>query len=156
MCSFIVKSMIKEGKVIESSDETPQEVRKTKIERMYGDARIPIQNEYHETKTVIRSYNFIWFIVGIIEALLGFRFVFEIAGANSVSPFVQFVYVLSYPFAQPFHSIFGVTAVANSFFDWSLIVAIVVYWLIGFGLVQILRIIHPVTTDDVRHRVRTV
>jgi uncharacterized protein YggT (Ycf19 family) len=152
--------MVEEGQVIQSSEDGPTELRKTKVERMYGPARVPMQMEdtsnYQETKTVARSYNFIWFIVGIIEALLGFRFVFEMAGANPGSPFVQFIYAVSYPFSQPFHSIFGVTVVANSFFDWSLLVAIMVYWLIGFGLVQLLRIMHPVTTDHVRHRVRTV
>ena len=111
---------------------------------------------YHETKRVWRSYNVIWFFVGIIVALLAFRFVFELLGANPYNAFVQMIYTLSYPFAGPFQSIFGVTNVARSTFDWSLLVAIIVYILIGYALVQLLRIIHPTTTDEIRHRVHTV
>jgi hypothetical protein len=112
--------------------------------------------EYREEKAVVRSYNIVWFLVGLIDAALGFRFVFEIIGANPASGFTQVVYALSYPFAQPFRSIFGVTNVAGSFFDWSLLLGMVVYLLIGYGLIQVLRIIKPVTTDDANHRVRTI
>jgi len=108
--------------------------------------------EYNQTKKIVRSYNIIWFIVGFIDALLGFRFVFEILGANPYNEFTQLVYTLSYPFAQPFRSIFGITTVANSYFDWSVLLAIVVYLLIGYGLVQLLRIINPITRDDMHHR----
>jgi uncharacterized protein YggT (Ycf19 family) len=112
--------------------------------------------EFREQKAVVRSYNIIWFLVGLIDVILGFRFVFEILGANTASRFTQLVYTLSYPFAQPFRSIFGVTNVAGSFFDWSLLLAMIVYLLVGYGLIQVLRIIKPVTTDGANHRVRTI
>jgi uncharacterized protein YggT (Ycf19 family) len=130
------------------------EIHIRKIDRMYGPTRVPSQNEeYHRTKTTIRSYNLIWFVVGIVEVLLGFRFIFEILGANQYNGFTQLIYTLSYPFAQPFRSVFGITNIANSYFDWSLLVAAVVYLLIGYGFVQLLRIINPVTSDEVRNRV---
>jgi uncharacterized protein YggT (Ycf19 family) len=116
------------------------------------DARQPSQ----ERKSVWRSYNAIWFFVGLIVSLLAFRFVFELLGANPYNAFVQLIYTLSYPFAAPFQSIFGITSIAHATFDWSLLVAMIVYFFIGYALVQILRIIHPVTSDDVRHRIRTV
>src|ERR1700722_16679953 len=109
--------------------------------------------EYSETKKVVRSYNIIWFIVGFINVLLGFRFVFEILGANPYNEFTQLVYASSYIFAQPFHSIFGITTVANVYFDWSILLAMMVYHLIVYGLMQLLRIIKPVTRDNVHHRV---
>jgi uncharacterized protein YggT (Ycf19 family) len=109
-------------------------------------------HEYNQTKRIVRSYNIIWFIVGFIDALLGFRFVFEILGANPYNEFTQLVYTLSYPVAQPFRSIFGITSVANSYFDWSVLLAMIVYLLIGYGLVQLLRIINPITRDDMHHR----
>ncbi|HSX09884.1 MAG TPA: hypothetical protein VLF93_07040 [Candidatus Saccharimonadales bacterium] len=120
----------------------------------YGYGTAP--REYQQQKAVVRSYNIIWFIVGLIDAVLGFRFVFEILGANPASGFTQLIYGLSYPFAAPFQSIFGVTVIARSFFDWSLLVAIAVYLLIGYGLIQVLRIVKPVTTEEANHRVRTI
>jgi len=112
--------------------------------------------EYQQEKAVVRSYHIVWFFVGLIVALLGFRFLFEVLGANPASGFTQLVYTLSYPFAQPFHSIFGVTAVANSFFDWSLLVAIAVYILIGYGVNQLLRIVRPLTPEEINHRMDTI
>ena len=111
---------------------------------------------YQQKKAVYRSYHIIWFIVGLIVALLGFRFVFELLAANPANSFVQMIYTLSYPFAGPFRTIFGVTNVAYSLFDWSILVAIVVYVLIGYALVQLLRIIRPVTPQEVNHPIRTV
>jgi uncharacterized protein YggT (Ycf19 family) len=110
-------------------------------------------SEYQQQKATIRSYHVIWFVVGLIDALLGFRFVFEALGANPFSGFAQFVYNVSYIFAVPFRTLFGITNVANyAYFDWSILVAIAVYLLIGFGLVQLLRIISPTAPGDARHR----
>ncbi len=127
-------------------------IRTNKEDFGYGSTK----SEYKQQKAVVRSYNIVWFLVGLIDAALGFRFVFEILGANPASGFTQLVYALSYPFAMPFRSIFGVTSVAGSFFDWSLLVAMVVYLLTGYGLIQLLRIIKPVTTEEANHKVRTI
>jgi len=117
---------------------------------------IDVRQPSQERKSVWRSYNVIWFFAGLIDALLAFRFIFELSGANPNNAFVQLIYALSYPFAAPFQSIFGVTNIAHASFDWSLLVAMIVYFLIGYALVQILRIIHPVTADDFHRRIRTV
>lgn len=117
---------------------------------------IDARQTYQEKKAVWRSYHIVWYIVGFITALLAFRFVFELLGANPSNAFVQMVYALSYPFAQPFQSIFGITSVARSTFDWSVIVAIAVYNLLGYALVRLLRIVRPVTPEEVNHRIRTV
>ena len=116
----------------------------------YGYGRTP--REYNETKSILRSYNLIWFVAGFINVLLGFRFFFELLGANPYNGFTQFIYALSYPFAAPFRSIFGVTNIATAYFDWSILVAIVVYLLVGYGLIQLLRIIKPITRNDPNHR----
>ena len=117
---------------------------------------VDARQTYQEKKRVWRSYNAIWFVVGIIVALLAFRFIFELTDANPYNSFVQLIYTLSYPFAGPFESIFGITTVSRSTFDWSSLVAIIVYILIGYALVQLLRIIHPVSHDEVNHPIRTI
>jgi uncharacterized protein YggT (Ycf19 family) len=145
------------------SNEYEKHGTRTNIPYAHNDVIEPEQPEaidarqtYQEKKAVVRSYNIIWFFVSIIVALLAFRFVFELLGANPANAFVQFIYALSYPFAGPFRTIFGITNVASSTFDWSIFVAIVVYILIGYALVQLLRIIRPMSRDDVNHRIRTV
>lgn len=110
-------------------------------------------NDTSVTK-VNRSYNIVWLIIGIIEALLIFRFVFELLGANQYNGFVQFIYTLSYPFAVPFQDIFHISAVSYSILDWSLLVAMVVYLVIGYGINQLLKVIFP-TTPHMQHKLHT-
>ena len=107
-------------------------------------------------RAVYTTYNSVWFIVGIIETLLAFRFVFELFAANPASPFTQFIYSLSYPFAAPFQSIFGVTTAGVAFLDWSLFVAALVYLLVGYGIIQLLRIIKPLNQEDLNAKVNEV
>lgn len=102
-------------------------------------------------KSVMRSYNMVWLIIGVIETLLVFRFFFELLAANQYNGFVQLIYTLSYPFAAPFQDIFHITAVSYSIMDWSIIVGMVVYLVIGYGINQFLRIISP-TSPRVQHK----
>lgn len=79
----------------------------------------------------------------IIELLVGFRFFFELFGANPLTPFVEWIYAMSTPLIAPFAGILGhpVTAptgtVVQSVFDPSSLIALIVYALIGGVLVQI-------------------
>lgn len=84
----------------------------------------------------------IYVIGGIIEAFVGLRFLFEFLGANPDSPFVRFIYDWSTPLVAPFAGIFGQDPVIHgagvvtaSVFDWSAVVAFVVYGLV-FGLIS--------------------
>jgi len=86
----------------------------------------------------------LYVIGGIIDALIGLRFIFELLGANSASQFVALIYNLSTPLVAPFAGIFGqnavltgVGAVTTSVFDWSAVVALIVYSVI-FGLISTL------------------
>ena len=83
----------------------------------------------------------IYAILGFIEALIGLRFIFRLLGANPASAFVDWIYDWSTPFVTPFAGIFGqdaaisgVGAVTTSVFDWSALVALIVFGLV-LGLI---------------------
>ena len=87
---------------------------------------------------------FIYLVFGIIELLLIFRFVLLFLGANAANAFVAWIYDWSTPFVAPFANIFGqhvTTAgqgvVVQSIFDWTTLIALVVYGLIGALLVRL-------------------
>jgi hypothetical protein len=88
--------------------------------------------------------NVVWFIVGVTEVGLAFRFVLKLLGANPISSFVDFVYSVSGVLTAPFDSIFGVTktvsGTVHSVFEPSILVAAAVYALIGWGIVKLLNI----------------
>lgn len=83
----------------------------------------------------------IYFIFGILEVLLSFRLIFKLAGASMASAFVQFIYSVTAIFIYPFEGIFRrVTAdgvETKSILEPSVLVAIVVYALLAWGIVKL-------------------
>ena len=77
-------------------------------------------------------------IGGFIEVLIGLRFIFRLLGANPTNGIVDWVYDWSTPFVKPFAGIFGQDAtiisgqgaVVSSVFDWTALIALIVYGLI--------------------------
>jgi hypothetical protein len=88
--------------------------------------------------------NIIWYIVGFIGVLLAIRFVLKLLGANPESGFVDFIYAVSGVLTAPFDNIFGVTRTTsgevNSVFEPSILVAGVVYTLIGWGISKLIHL----------------
>jgi len=88
--------------------------------------------------------NIIWYILGIVEVLLGLRFVLKLFGANTASPFVTFIYSVTGVLTAPFDSIFGVTQATagqtHSVFEPSILVAAAIYALIGWGIAKLITI----------------
>lgn len=80
----------------------------------------------------------VWWIAGVIIALLALRVILLLLAANQGAPFVDFVYGLSGIFAWPFFGIFGYTpAYGQSVLEVSSIFAIIVYALIAWGIAKL-------------------
>lgn len=93
-------------------------------------------------KTTAR--NVVWYVLGLIISLLGFRLILKLLGANPSSGFVEFIYGVTGILTAPFDSIFGVsraqTAEVNSVFEPSIVVAGIVYALLAWGIVKLISI----------------
>jgi glucan phosphoethanolaminetransferase (alkaline phosphatase superfamily) len=87
----------------------------------------------------------IYFIFGLLEAFLVFRFFFKILGASSVSGFVQFVYKTTNLFIMPFEGIFGKALSqgieSTSVFEPATLLSIVFYGLLAMGIVKLVMIL---------------
>ncbi|MEO6761433.1 MAG: YggT family protein [Candidatus Saccharimonadales bacterium] len=90
------------------------------------------------------AQNIIWYVLGVIEVALAFRFVLKLLGANSINSFVNFIYTITKILTAPFDSIFGVTnttaGATHSVFVPSIIVAGLIYALIAWGIVKLITI----------------
>lgn len=140
--------------VTTSSTTAPEHVvRTTKKVIPPGVAPEPAHKVFQKKKKIFRSYQIIWYVLGIIEILLGFRMVLKALGANPLSGFATLIYALSDPLALPFAGIFGTTITQRSVFEWSTIVAAAVYALIAFGIVQLIHMSKPVTREEVEQTV---
>lgn len=112
------------------------------------------QKVFQKKKAIFRTYQVIWYVLGIIEVLLGFRMTLKALGASPISGFTSLVYALSDPLALPFRGILSTTfASQGSVFEWSTLVAAVVYLLIAWGLVELLQFAKPVTPQEVEQEV---
>ena len=93
----------------------------------------------HDTHGLIKL-NII--ILGVIETLLGLRFLFMLLGANPRSGFTAFLYAITGIFIAPFSGIFNpvsTTGLATrSVFDPATIIAMAIYALVGWGIVKLL------------------
>jgi hypothetical protein len=100
----------------------------------------------HVSVTEVGSYNFraaavVGFVVGAIDILIAARFLGKLLGASAQSAFVNFIYQVSSVMVAPFTGIFGDTGSQTNKFETASLVAIVVYAVIGWGIVVLIRII---------------
>jgi hypothetical protein len=101
-----------------------------------------------ETKSVASSSQtveyLIYFIFGALEILLAFRLVLKLMGASMASGFVSLIYSLTGIFILPFEGIFrrgtapGIETTAV--LEPSTLVAIVVYAVLAWGIVKLVKI----------------
>ena len=126
-----------------------QVVRKTTMQsepQAKGEAP---QKVYEQKKTIFRFNQIIWYILGLIEVLLAFRFALKTLGANPNVGFTSFIYAITAPLAGPFNGILGVSTTGNSIIEGSTIIAGIVYLCVAWGLVYLLDLIYPITPKDV-------
>ncbi|MCR4324750.1 MAG: YggT family protein [Candidatus Curtissbacteria bacterium] len=111
------------------------------------------QSVYQKKKAIFRTYQIIWYVFGVVEVLLALRFTLKALGANPASGFADLVYTLSDPLTSPFRTLFRVTVTEGSVFEWTTIVAMLVYALIAYGLVELMQLVKPTTPQEVEQKV---
>jgi hypothetical protein len=125
-------------------DKQTTEVRETN--KQVGDTSVQRQTVRQETVTsgVVIFQRVIWYITGVIIALLLLRLVLLMLGANDSNAFVGFIYALSGFFAAPFFGIFNYQPTYGQFtFEVSTIVAIIVYTVVGWGITKLATLTRP-------------
>ena len=100
------------------------------------------------TKPLYRGTQIVWYVLGVIEILLAFRFVLKLLGANPAAGFTSFIYGLSKVFAAPFLNVFRITNVSGSIFEWTTILSMVVYWMVALGIIRIFLMSRTVSTPE--------
>lgn len=110
------------------------------------------QKTYETKKAIFRTYQIIWYILGVIEVVLAFRVLLKLLGANAESGFTNFIYAVSNPFALPFAGILGVTG-SVMILEWSTLVAMAVYAIVAYGIVALFQLVKPTNPQEVNQTV---
>lgn len=100
------------------------------------------------TKSLYRGAQAVWYVLGIIEVLLAFRFVLKLLAANPAAGFTSFIYGITAPFASPFLNVFRVSQVEGNVLEWTTLLAMAVYWVVAWGIIKLLVIGKPVSTPE--------
>lgn len=119
-------------------DKQTTEVRETN--HRVGDTNVQRETVSKQTATpgAVIFQRVVWYITGIIIAILVLRLILLMLAANDNTAFVSFVYNLSAIFAAPFFGIFSYQPTYGQFtFEISTVVAIVVYALVGWGIAKL-------------------
>ena len=88
-------------------------------------------------KNIHRGAEIVLHVLGIFEIFLIFRFFLKLLGANPEAVFTKFIYQITYAFAYPFLNVFPSQTVDGKVFEWSTLLAMLIYWLIALGIIQI-------------------
>lgn len=103
--------------------------------------RTPVVVEATDTQTM--EY-LIYYLFGAVEVLLAFRLVLKMMGASLSSGFVSFIYALTGIFIMPFEGIFrrgfAEGLETTSVIEPSTLVALIVYVILAWGIVKLIRI----------------
>ncbi len=109
---------------------------------------IYVQDSGKEVRPLYRGTQVVWYIFYVIETLLIFRFLLRLIGANPDAAFTQFIYALSLPFAGPFLYVVPAMRVAGSVFEWTTLLAMLVYWVLAWGIVRLFVMGKPVSRAE--------
>lgn len=111
---------------------TVREVRHDRI------AWRPDQEEivYEEVSSSNRAAQVVNYVLTVVEAVLLFRFVLKLFGANPGNGFVNFTYELTAPLLAPFRGIFASPTENGAVFETATVVAMIVYAVIAYLIIR--------------------
>jgi hypothetical protein len=105
---------------------------------------------YEARRTALyRVWQVIWLVVGIVEGLIAIRFVLRLLGANPDAGFAQLIYGLTAPLVAPFVGLFGTPRFEGSAFEFTSLVAMVVYALLAWVIVKVVSMFFSETRTGV-------
>ena len=86
--------------------------------------------------------DFLQWLAVVLEIGLLLRFILKLIGARPTNPFAGFLYALTDIVLYPFANIVGQASIGQyQAFEWSTLIAMLVYWLIFFAIRWFLRIL---------------
>jgi uncharacterized membrane protein len=130
------------------------EVRNTADPRAEIDRAESVAYDPYEARRVVafRVTQLVYWIFGLIVALVAVRFVLKALGANPSAGFAQFIYGVTAPLVAPFNGLFGNPTSQSSVLELNSLVALIVYVLVAWLLGKLVWILVGETRSAVKTR----
>ena len=88
-----------------------------------------------------KGIQLVYYIAGIIEALLAISFILQLLGASPASQFVDFIYRLTEPLVAPFYGVFQTSIhYGMARFELEALLAMLIYALVAWGIANLIRL----------------
>lgn len=100
------------------------------------------------TKPLYRGTQVVWYLLGLLEAFLAVRFVLKLLGADSAAGFTNFIYSATAFLVAPFLSVFHISRVQGNIFEWTTLLAMLVYWFIAWAIIKLLVMSRTMSTPE--------
>lgn len=84
---------------------------------------------------------FIWLLAGLLEGLIGLRFLLKLIAANPNAPFARLVYGFTDLFLWPFQGLTATPAANGMVLEISSLIAMVVYAVLAWAFVKLLQLV---------------
>jgi len=90
---------------------------------------------------VFQFTRILYTVLGLLQILLGMRFVLKLIAANAASGFATLIYGITALFVLPFQGLIATPASGNTIFEATTLIAMAVYALVVWGIVSIIPIV---------------
>lgn len=124
-------------------DEQTTEVRETNDQVGNTNVQRATVRKTNKASGVVVAQQIVYYIGGVLIALLLLRLIFQLLGANQGSGFVDFIYGLSAVFVAPFFGIFGEPTFGATHLETGTLVAIIIYALVTIGIAKLFALGRP-------------
>ena len=104
-----------------------------------------VQTTTTQTDTDVHPANkavqVVYYLIGLLLAVLGLRFILQLLGASQSSGFVNFIYTTTEPFVAPFYGVFQTTiSYGTARLELEALLAMLVYILVGWAIANLFRL----------------
>lgn len=130
-------------------DQQTTEVREVNTQDNGTSVRRQTVAQTERTDGRIVAHRVVWYIAGVIIALLAIRVLLYLFGANQGAAFVDFIYSITWIFAAPFYGIFPQPAYGESVLDTASILAMIIYALVAWAIAKLFVLNAPRATTEI-------
>lgn len=102
--------------------------------------------------TIDRAQQALWLVLVLGEILLGLRFILRLLGANPEATFAKFIYGITAPFVAPFAGLFGTPSFEGNAFEFTTLVAMLIYALLAWVIVKVMLLLLNETRSGRQNR----
>ena len=108
----------------------------------YRDVRTTEHEQGREQRiATFKATQLFWLFLGLLEAAIALRVVFKLMGVNAANSFATLLYDVTHIFVAPFASLTGAPSAGGMVFEFSSIIAMIVYLLIAWGIERIVYVL---------------